>query len=96
MNWMSKKVGVINDDKKRTMCHTVKNNRIDKNRRKSYMSNFCNEKFTSNEISLNSLENDKKQINNQERIIVENLTHIAFNEESILKNYLKLKYLNFD
>ena len=32
MNWMSKKVGIAIDEKKRkNMCHTVKNNKINLN-----------------------------------------------------------------
>ena len=93
---MSKKVGMVNEDRKKMICHTEKNSKIEQKVRKSYMSNVCQEKGSLNMINLDKVSeiaNKTKDIKNQEN----NIFDISFfNEESILRFYKNLKYLNFE
>ena len=96
MNWMSKKVGVKNQDNKNLICHTVNNSRMEKRARKSYMNSVCQDKSTSNLISIPNLsEISKKQdgIDNYKEPISDIL---VFNEEMIRTYYQDLKYLDLD
>jgi len=94
MNWMSKKVGIAIDEKKRkNMCHTVKNNKINLNMKKSFMSDACHYKLDSNLI--NNSRSLKQNIEEPSKII-ENICDFKFNEEIILKKYIKSKFLSLN
>jgi hypothetical protein len=97
MNWMSKKVGVKNQDKKNIISHTVKNSRLEQRVRKSYMNSVCQDKSITNLIDIPNLseiskKEDRNNYNNIEQIFDTDI----FNEKMILMYYQNLKYINFD
>ncbi len=96
MNWMSKKVGVKNQDKKNLICHTVKNSRLEQRVRKSYMNSVCQDKSTSNLIDIPNLSEISKKEDRNNNIIEQIADTNIFNEKMIQMNYQNLKYINFD
>ena len=97
MNWMSRKVGVVNDERKKAVCHTVKNCKIEQRVRKSFMSNVNQNKFGPEVINLQTVPGfkEKGKTEKEENKIDKQFENL-FNEEEILRNYQRKKFLNFN